>query len=290
MSNNDLLTQAEFDSYRPHPIMIDHIERCRSGFGAAKEGFRIVDWGCGRGKLVLWLREHGYDAVGVDLDPKPFANGADLFRSKGYLVENCLHGLDPRGAAPFADSSFHFVTSWQTLEHVRDPEGVAAELGRLTMDGGGGFHIYPSHRRLVEGHLCMPFVHWLPKNAARRWLIGLFVLLRIEPNWWPNKKVRWGEKVRTYYRYSVQETFYRTPEAVSGYLAARGFQTEFVDVQAWGSGRKLAQKWLGLSPSSKLGRTWFMNYGGNLGMATLLRKRAAGAELVPGHGSPQPGV
>ncbi len=107
MSNNDPLTQAEFDSYRPHPIMIDHIEQCRSGFGVAKEDFRILDWGCGRGKLVLWLRERGYAAVGVDIDPKPFANSADVFRSKGYLVEKCLHCLGPQGTAPFADSLFH---------------------------------------------------------------------------------------------------------------------------------------------------------------------------------------
>jgi hypothetical protein len=46
----------------------------------------------------------------------------------------------------------------------------------------------------------MPFIHWLPKNAARRCLIGLFVLLRIEPDWWLSKRMRWGEKVRRYYR------------------------------------------------------------------------------------------
>lgn len=270
MSNNDLLTQAEFGSYRPNSIMIDYIERCRSGFNVAREDFRIVDWGCGRGKLVLWLLERGYDAVGVDIDPRPFAYGADLFRSKGHLAEKRLHALGPTGVAPFADSSVHFVTSWQTLEHVRDLEGVAAEWSRLTMDGGGGFHIYPPHRRLVEGHLFMPFVHWLPKNVARRWLIGLFVLLRIEPNWWPDKRVRLGDRVRTYYGYSVHETFYRAPDAVRACLAARGFEAEFLDIQAAGSARRLAQKWLGLSPPARVERFWYMNHGRDLGLATFL--------------------
>jgi SAM-dependent methyltransferase len=280
MSNDDPLTQAEFAAYRPPPIMIDHIERCRSGFNVAKRDFRIVDWGCGRGKLVLWLRERGYEAVGVDIDPKPFANGADLFRSKGYVLEECLHAWDSTNTTPFADSSFHFVTSWQTLEHVRDLQRVAAEWSRLTMDKGGGFHIYPPHRRIVEGHLFMPFVHWLPKNAARRWLIGAFVLVGVEPNWWPNKRVGWREKVRTYYGYSVNETFYRAPEVVRGDLALHGFDTEVVDVQPHGLGKKLAQQCMGARLSSSLIRSWYMSYGNDLGLATTLHKRpeAAGAD------------
>jgi hypothetical protein len=299
LSNNDLLTKGEFDSFRPHPIMIDRIERCRSAFGAPKKDFRIVDWGCGRGKLVLWLRESGYDAIGVDIDPKPFAKGAELFRSKGYRVEECLYGLDANGKAPFADSSFHFVTSWQTLEHVRDLDAVAAELGRLTMDRGGGFHVYPPHRRLLEEHLRMPFIHWLPKNSTRRCLIGLFVVLGIEPHWWPKKSVSRGRRIGTYYKYSVQETFYRAPEVVRGSLAARGFQTEFVDTEAWRRGRALAEKWLGLRPCSKLVLTWYMNYGVNLGLATSIHKqttrsavdgRLGGTESPRGLGLNEPGL
>jgi ubiquinone/menaquinone biosynthesis C-methylase UbiE len=281
MSNNDLLTGAEFLSYRPHPTMIDHIERCRSTFGIAEGDFRIMDWGCGRGKLVLWLRESGYNAVGVDIDIRPFANGAHLFQSKGYQVEQCLHGLGTGFRAPFADSSFHFVTSWQTLEHVKDLEAVAAEWARLTVDNGAGFHIYPPHRRVVEGHLFMPLVHWLPKNALRQWLIGSFVLLGIEPNWWLGKRVSWEDKVRTYYEYSINETFYRPPEVVRSCMAAYGFQTEFVDVQTDGSGRKLAQKWLGSSSSWRLVRAWFMNYGQNLGLATSLHSAPISAPPQP---------
>lgn len=264
MSNNDRLTEAEFNSWRPNPLMVERIERCRSRFGLAQRQFRIVDWGCGRGKLVLWLRECGYDAVGVDIDPRPFANGDDLFRSRGHAPEQCLYALDPASRAPFPDSSCHFVTSWQTLEHVRDFQAVVGEWARLTMDGGGGFHIYPPHHRLVEGHLFMPFVHWLPKNAARRWLIAAFVLLGVEPNWSPGQ--RWREKVRAYYRYSVEETYYRTPGVVRRCLAAEGFDTEFVDVEGSEPGRTLAGRWLGTT-----------SFGNNVGLATTRQKRIPAA-------------
>ena len=264
MSNEDRLTEAELDSWRPHPLMIERIERCRARFALAQREFRIVDWGCGRGKLVLWLRERGYNAAGVDIDPRPFANGADLFRSRGQVPEQCLHALDRAGRTPFPDSSYHFVTSWQTLEHVRDLEAVAGEWARLTMAGGGGFHIYPPHHRPVEGHLLMPFVHWLPKNAARRWLIAAFVLLGVEPTWWPGQ--RWREKVRTYYRYSIEETYYRTPEVVRRCLAAAGFDAEFVDVEGAGSRRTLAGRWLGAT-----------SFANNVGLATTFQKRIPAA-------------
>lgn len=265
MANNEVLTHAAFSAFELHPIMLEHIERSRSFFGVAKKDFRIVDWGCGRGKFVLWLREHGYDAVGVDVDRRPFQNGAELFASRGYRIDDCLHVLDPGGRAPFPNASFHFVISYQVLEHIEDLNAAAAEWARVTVGGGAGFHIFPPHRRLVEVHLFMPFVHWLPKNAARKWLIGLFVLGGIEPRW--SRMQTWREKQRMYYNFSVRETFYRAPAAIRGVLAVNGLETEFVDLDRWRVTRKLAER-VGSSAASKLVRFWSMNFGADLGLAT----------------------
>ena len=126
----------------------------------------------------------------------------------------------------------------------------AAEWSRVTMEGGRGFHIYPPDRRVVEPHLFMPFVHWLPKNAARRCLIGAFVLIGIEPDWWPTVRVGWAERTRRYYRYSVDETFYRTPEVMRRCLAARGFDTEFVALEGGWSRNLRFHRNAGLATSS----------------------------------------
>jgi hypothetical protein len=80
-------------------------------------------------------------------------------------------------------------------------------------------------------------------------------------------EVSWKEKQRCYYRYRVAETFYRTPAAIDGVLAAHGLTTEFVDVDGWRPSRKLAER-LGLSTSSRLVRSWSMNCGGDVGLAT----------------------
>jgi SAM-dependent methyltransferase len=268
MSNNELLTESELAQYRPHPAMLAGIERTRSRLGMSRDAFRILDWGCGRGKLVLWLREQGYNAVGVDIDPASFVRGADVFRTRRHAHEKCLFPLAPDGRAPFPDASFDFITSWQVLEHVADLTGAARELRRLTRDGGGGFHIYPPHLRLVEGHLFMPFVHWLPKNGLRRAVIGLYVSCGVEPHWWPREQMPLSRKIHVYYRYSVDETFYRSPRLVRSCFEESGFEAAFTDVEEWRTARRRMQNWLALGPRSRVIRTWYMNYGRNLGLAT----------------------
>ena len=272
LSNNDLLTEPEFSSFTPHPLIMEHLERSRASLGVPRRDFRIVDWGCGRGALVLWLREHGYDVVGVDIDQTALQKGAALFESRGHLVEDCLRVLDPLGRAPFPDASFHFVTSYQVVEHIEDLDAASAEWARLTADGGAGLHIYPPHLRPIEPHLFMPFVHWLPKNAARKWLIGLFVLAGVEPHWWPNQTKSWKEKQRVYYHYSAGETFYRRPAAIRDVLAAQGLQSQFVDAEPSRWNRKLAAR-LGLSPASKVVSAWYLNYSADVGLATSRPRR-----------------
>ena len=226
MSNNDLLTAEEFESYSPSAPIIRRIEACRARFGVPRARFRILDWGCGRGTFVLWLREQGYDAGGVDVDARPFANGAEVFARKGLRSEECLFCLDDDGTAPFPDAAFDMVTSWQTLEHIEDLESVASQLHRVTRNGGEGVHVFPPHRRIMEPHLFMPFVHWLPKNRLRRQLIATFVRAGVEPNWWPDGNMDRRRKVDVYYRYSVDETFYRPPGTILRCFHEAGFDAE----------------------------------------------------------------
>ena len=66
----------------------------------AAPGARILDAGCGTGRVALRLAELGYDCVGVDVDPSML----DVARQRGpelpwYLSD--LAALDLAGEAPF---------------------------------------------------------------------------------------------------------------------------------------------------------------------------------------------
>ena len=267
MSNNDQLTAEEFDAFRLHPLVLDRLEACRQKTRLSKADFHIVDWGCGRGKTVLWLREQGYAAYGVDVDSRPFANGIDLFRRKGHRFEECIGAMDQRGIAPFPDGFFHFVLSDQVLEHITDLDAAIAEMRRLMAAGAEGVHIFPPHRRLVEPHLYMPCVHWLPKGPLRKCAIALCILAGIEPHWWPPRTISYREKLRAYYAFSVNETFYRSDAEIRAAFVAAGIAAECIDVCNFGFRRTLTDALPFLAPDSRVIRCWYTNFAADLGLA-----------------------
>lgn len=73
----------------------------------------ILDFGCGAGLFVTYLRQHGY----------PNAVGYDRFNQK-YADASLL------------DRKYDAVLAQDVLEHAEDPEAMLAELRGLVRDGG----------------------------------------------------------------------------------------------------------------------------------------------------------
>ena len=226
MSKNLILTEEEFSTFKPNKNTLNYIETYRKKNGLKRAEMNILDWGCGRGREVLWLRKEGYNAYGIDIDNGPISNGIGLFKAKGY-EDSTLRLLSSDGKTDFPDDYFHFTFSNQVFEHVRNIESVAAEINRITMDEGMGFHVYPAHKYIIEGHLFMPFIHWLPKNMLRKSLITIYVILGKEPHWPELKDAKIKEKVNTYYQYSINKTFYRNYYNVKKVFQRNGFGVSF---------------------------------------------------------------
>lgn len=91
------------------------------------ENGRILDVGCGSGRFLKWLKEHGWDVSGVDLSEKAAQNAA-----KSGLNIFCGQLQD----AGFASRHFDVILINQVLEHVHDPMVVLREANRLLKDGG----------------------------------------------------------------------------------------------------------------------------------------------------------
>lgn len=226
MSKHEELTEDEFRNYVPPQKAIKQIEKFATIRGIPQSDLKILDWGCGRGRFVLWLREHGMQAYGVDIDPEPIQNGLSLFHIKGY-PEKSLSVLSPEGQAAFPDGFFDFIMTDNVIEHVSQIEKVTAEISRLTAKGGGGYHIFPAQRQFIEGHLFMPFVHWVPEGKFRKALIGFFVHLGKEPHWKELRNVSLNEKVGAYYKYSTDHIFYRPFQSHKKRFENEGFTVQF---------------------------------------------------------------
>jgi len=226
MSKHDILTREEFAAFIPNQNITRELDDFAQASGRPLHELRVLDWGCGRGRHVLRLRQQGYQAFGVDVDPMPIKNGLPLFQSHGY-PEDCLALLDSQGRSPFEEGFFDFVFSGNVLEHVSDIRRVCAEMGRITRPGGGGYHTFPAQLQPTEGHLFMPFVHWLPAGQLRKFLILIFVMLGREPDWVEVHGAPASTKADFYYKYSVNNAFYRPYSTVRRAFEDHGFSVKF---------------------------------------------------------------
>jgi SAM-dependent methyltransferase len=94
---------------------------------AAESGNPILELGCGTGRLLLPLAQHGHTLTGVDLSPALLAVArSKLAALDGAQVE--LVEADIRSVTlPRADYGFAFCTS-NTLMHLADPGAQMAAL------------------------------------------------------------------------------------------------------------------------------------------------------------------
>lgn len=232
-TKHDVLTEAEMRAFRMDERFLGQLREHADRTGRRPSALRVLDWGCGRGRSVAALLAEGYDAVGIDVDPEPLANGRDLLRARGHDPDARLRLWDPRAPVPLPDASCDAILSDQMWEHVGPLDRVAAEMARLLRPDGFGLHLFPAWRRVVEPHLLMPLVHWLPKGRLRRWWIRGCVAYGVEPRpVWPELRgADPEERARTYHAYSVERTHYRPPRALRRALLRHGLSARF-----WGSG------------------------------------------------------
>lgn len=89
-------------------------------------GSRVIDLGCGDGRLLERLRdEHGCSVQGVELDLD------EIYSCLQRGVPAILADLD-EGLTSIPDAAFDFAVLSQTLQQVRHPSAVLSEMLRIS--------------------------------------------------------------------------------------------------------------------------------------------------------------
>ncbi len=100
-------------------ILLQHVDR----------GSRVVDFGCGDGRLLAKLRDvHECDVQGIDLDPEHVL--AAIERGVPVVRANLDAGL-----SEFPNQSFDIAVLSQTLQQVLRPQFVLEEMLRVAKRG-----------------------------------------------------------------------------------------------------------------------------------------------------------
>ena len=91
-------------------------------------GARLLDIGCGDGRIAEEARACGARYVGVDVS----SSAVEFCRAKGLEAAEC--NLDQ--PLPFPDGSFDAVTVFEVLEHLFEPARALAQIARVLKPGG----------------------------------------------------------------------------------------------------------------------------------------------------------
>jgi SAM-dependent methyltransferase len=90
---------------------------------------RVVDVGCGEGRLPRDLKRLGYDVVGVDGSPTLIAAAREADPEGRYEVADAA-------SLPLADASADLVTAFMSLHDIDDIDGALREIVRVLVPGG----------------------------------------------------------------------------------------------------------------------------------------------------------
>lgn len=109
-------------------VHAEHLARYRLAAQVAKNR-KVLDVACGEGYGSALLAGAGPESVtGVDIDPDTVEHVRAVHRVEAKVAD--IREL------PFADGAFDLVVSFETIEHVEEPERALDELARVRADGG----------------------------------------------------------------------------------------------------------------------------------------------------------
>lgn len=110
--------------------LFDQLQR-----GILEPGMHVLDAGCGKGRNIEYLVNHGYRVAAIDQDEKAL----ETVRSKYESAADCIVKTASLDAVPFEDGDFHYVICNAVLHFARDEvhfNAMLSELARVLKPGG----------------------------------------------------------------------------------------------------------------------------------------------------------
>lgn len=111
-----------------YPLYCDYLTcKLLDSFVKNLQGKKVLDIGCGLGRMLEYFKNRGGRAYGLDLAPSAIEES----RKKGFMVVTA----DAR-ALPYKDNAFDLVFSLGVVEHFRETLQAIREHVRVCKKGG----------------------------------------------------------------------------------------------------------------------------------------------------------
>jgi SAM-dependent methyltransferase len=127
-------------------------------------GRRALDVGCSTGFVSDTLSRAGAQVTGIDIDEPGLARARERFSDKIDFV------FASGDAIPLETGSVDIVVFNHIYEHVVDADAVMADIRRVLRPDGVVYLGLGNRLGVVEPHYKLPFLSWLPRRAADRYV------------------------------------------------------------------------------------------------------------------------
>jgi SAM-dependent methyltransferase len=161
-------------------------------------GSKVLDLGCGAGRLVKGARELGLDFYGCGMDMRDHVDPAD----PGLMAEGVLREIPDPYRIPFDDCTFDAVISDQVFEHVMDYPTTISEIHRVLKPGGVFLHLFPPRSTPIEPHVFVP----LATMVRARWWLKAWAMLGIRNQF--QRKLTPAQAADANFKYLTSRTNY----------------------------------------------------------------------------------
>lgn len=123
-----------------------------------------VDVGCSVGFFCRALAPQFGQVYGLDIDANAIARARDGAPANvNFQVADSMN-------LPFADDEVDLVVCNHVYEHVPDAARLFDEIYRILKPGAACYLGAASRLTVVEPHYHLPFLSWLPKSIAHRYM------------------------------------------------------------------------------------------------------------------------
>lgn len=131
--------------------------------GAALDGLRLLDLGCGMGGFAVAAALAGAHVTALDYNPA-YATITTLRATRHGL--RLPVSVAAGEALPLPSAAYDAVTCWDVLEHVQSPAALLRESARVLRPGGTLLLTVINRYAFRDPHYHLPLINWLPRPLA----------------------------------------------------------------------------------------------------------------------------
>lgn len=134
-------------------------------FNPRTQSLICLDIGCSSGIITTLLGDHFHMPIGIDIDQEAiqYAQHHSLSTRVRFLMADSM-------ALPFRANSIDAIICNHVYEHVPQAQQMMNEIYRVLKENGFCYFSAGNKYMVIEGHYGLPFLSWVPKRIAHRYL------------------------------------------------------------------------------------------------------------------------